>query len=95
MSEDATPTEKPQRKFVVKLVQTVPEYETVTEQHEVVADNKKLALQKIQNFIDDEKEMEGVKYRLEAEEVVEEPTEDQSAASASDSDNSTDRPSDG
>lgn len=74
MSDEATPTETPQRKFVVKLVQTVPEHEVVAEQFEYAVDNKKIALQTAQNFIDDEKDMDGVTYRLEVEEIL--PTEE-------------------
>ncbi|MBI5117575.1 hypothetical protein HZA56_13950 [Candidatus Poribacteria bacterium] len=69
--EDSTPQEevKDQRRFKVHLIQTVPEHEVVAETFEYAADNKKLALQEAQNFIDDEKEMDGVTYRLEAEEI--------------------------
>lgn len=71
---DTQPTEetvKPQRRFVVKLMQTV---EVCAEQYEYDdVDNKKQALAKAQNFIDDEKDLEGAEYRLEVEEIVDEP----------------------
>lgn len=75
--DDSTPTEAPQppeRRFRVKLIQTVPEHEVVAEQFESVGGepltgNKKDALQKVQNFFDDEKDMGDIKYRLEVEEI--------------------------
>lgn len=72
--DDSTPQEdqKPQRRFRVSLIQTVPEHEVVAENFEYAVDNKKEALKLAQNFVDDEKDLEGVTYRLEAEEIVEE-----------------------
>lgn len=66
-----TPQAATQRKFVVKLWQTT---EIVTEQFEYDVDNKKDALQKAQNFIDDEKDLVSGKYRLEVVEIEETPT---------------------
>lgn len=68
-SEDTAVAEQP-RRFVVKLMQTV---EACTEQFtygpEDSVSNKKEALRKAQNFLDDEKEVEG-EYRLVVEEIV-------------------------
>lgn len=69
-SEDQKQQSK-QRLFRVKLIQTVPEHEVVSEVFNYAVDNKKLALREAQDFIDDEKDLEKGSYRLEAEEVKE------------------------
>lgn len=72
--DDSTPQEQqPERRFRVKLFQT---QEVLTEQFEELngeplTGNKKDALKQVQNFIDDEKDLEGVEYRLEVEEIEE------------------------
>lgn len=68
----AEETKSEQRWFRVKLIQTVPEHEVTSETFDYAADNKKEALKLAQNFVDDEKDLEGVKYRLEAEEISDE-----------------------
>lgn len=64
-----------ERRFRVKLIQTV---EVVSEQFEELdgeplTGNKKQVLQKVQNFVDDEKDLEEGTYRLEVEEIEEQP----------------------
>jgi len=84
MPEDSAPQEQPaERRFKVKLYQTVPEHEVVSEEFEFNG-SKKEALNQAQDFVDEYKDLEEGTYRLEAEEIKDETPDQPGAAAESD-----------
>ena len=71
---NSTTDQQPERRFRVKLLQRVPEHWVVAEQFEQIGNetlggDKKEALRKVQNFVDDEKDLDKADYKLEVEEI--------------------------